>query len=480
MTDVRVDGIRYVPEGARQSGSIGIGITTKDRRETFNATYAEIERLAPPGARIVVVDDASKEPLDSADFRFDSTAGIARAKNKCLELLAECDHIFLFDDDCYPVRDDWWQPYVESPEPHLMWFFLKPQGEIGGPEVTELYRDSKHVAYHATRGCVLYVERHVLDVVGGMDPGFGQWGWEHASWSDRIHSAGLTTWRYAAPVGVEDAFVSLDQRKQVESTATAEARKHSETDGYALRMASRHDPRYIEFRETRHIVMTSLLTKHKDPQRGSVLKADVSALAALHKSLGGENLVVLHTSMDNPSLENTEFVQVEQSINPYFERHLQSYQYLRAHPEVDYVWCVDGTDVQMLRNPFDEMERDTLYLGYEPKTLRDKWMLANHPDATLQGFMQDNPNLPLLNAGLIGGPRKLVMRFLHEIVKFYFDDHIDWLMGWETRRVGVGDMAALNYIARTKFSNYISSGPHVCTIFKGEEKDNKTAWWKHK
>src|SRR5690606_41238265 len=60
-----------------------------------------------------------------------------------------------------------------------------------------LYQDEHHVAYHATRGCMLYVTREVVQDVGGLDPEFGQWGWEHVSWSDRIHNRGWTTWRYA-------------------------------------------------------------------------------------------------------------------------------------------------------------------------------------------------------------------------------------------------------------------------------------------
>ena len=481
MPELFLDGVRYIPE-VDAMHRIGIAITTKDRREAFEISYKEIQRWAPPGARIVVVDDASKTPVENADFRFESTAGIARAKNKCLELLYNegCEHIFLFDDDAYPTREGWWKPYVDSPEPHLMWFYLKPDGEIGGPEVTEIYRDSQHVAYHATRGCVLYVEKRVLDVVGGMDPGFGQWGWEHASWSDRIHSAGLTTWRYAAPVGVEDAIYSMDQHKEVTSTASAKAREFSQDAGNRLRMESRHSSGYIEFRELKDVVLTTLLTSQSDPQRGVPMKADVNLLSALTKSLKGVDFRVLHTSLESPPLSGMSLVKVEQSINPYFERHVQAYRYLRDHPEIGRVWCVDGTDVVMLRNPFDEMEPDTLYLGYEPTTLRDEWMVKNHPDSTLQEFMSANPNLPLLNAGLIGGDRELVMKFLHSIIKFFFDDKIDWIMGWETKQVGVGDMATLNYVARTQFADKISAGPHVCTVFKAEEKGNSTAWWKHK
>src|SRR5690606_40260534 len=99
------------------------------------------------------------------------------------------------------------------------------------------------------------------------------------------------------------------------------------------------------------------------------------------------------------------------------------YRWLRAHPEVGRVWFTDGTDVEMLRDPFPEMEPGKLYVGSEPKTLRDEWMVRHHPDRTLQKFMRDNANLPLLNAGLLGGDRDLVLRFCQRMGKLWFDDH---------------------------------------------------------
>ena len=74
---------------------IGIGITTHNRYETFSKTLVEIKRYAPKDAKIVVVDDASDIPVPEATFRFDTNVGIAAGKNKCMELLDECDHLFL-------------------------------------------------------------------------------------------------------------------------------------------------------------------------------------------------------------------------------------------------------------------------------------------------------------------------------------------------------------------------------------------------
>lgn len=478
---VYVNGDRYVRAGA-EPPSIGVGITTHDRRDTAEMCIAHWREVLPDNAVLVIVDDGSKVPFEGADHRFDKAVGVARAKNKCLELLHArgCQHLFLADDDIYPTDFDWWRPYVESREPHLMWIFDRPVGQ-SKRQVEILFSDDEIVAYHATRGCLIYVESRVLEKVGGMDPDFGFWGWEHQSWSDRIHSAGLTTARYMDVVNSSGLFYSLDQAGEVESTATDEARRYSEGPGLELRMQSRHSSRYIEYRELSHAVLTCLITDHPDPQRSRRMTNDSSMVEGLRSSVASvdpdSRLVVFHTG--NLSVKGAEMVPVKQQINVYFERWLHYFRWLRDHPEVDLVWCVDATDVQIIRDPFPEMQRGHLYFGWEPKTLRDEWLLAQHPDKTLQEWMRSHPNLPLLNMGVVGGERDLVMAFAQRLISFYFDDHIDFILGWETRRVGVGDMAAGNWVARHYFSDVLDSGPHVTNVFKSE-KVSPTAWWKHR
>src|SRR5690625_6708761 len=131
---------------------------------------------------------------------------------------------------------------------------------------------------------MIYVTRDVLDTVGGYDPAFGKWGWEHMSWSDRIHAAGFTTWRYADVKDSDKLIYSMDQFGESKSTATDEAKRFSEGPGLELRMASRHSGHYVEFRELEDVVITTLLTGKRDPQRSEAMKADPSLLKALHDS----------------------------------------------------------------------------------------------------------------------------------------------------------------------------------------------------
>ena len=485
---VSIDGVEYAPVGKGGGPRVGVAVTTHNRPEVLARTLDHI-MARTPGAVVVVVDDGSKVPVTVPDgvvlVRHEKARGIAGAKNACLAaLMAEgVDHLFLFDDDAWPVVDDWWRPYVESPEPHLMAMFDRPKG-VTKRQIEILYDDGVHEAYHATRGHMLYVERRVVEAVGGMNPAFGAYGWEHVSWSDRIHSAGFTTGRYMGIKGAGDDIYSMDREGEIQSTATDEARRFSTGPGLELRMQSRHSTEYIEYRDLRNVVMTSLLTAQSDPQRGRPMQASASMLKVLHDSLKHDGeFIVAHTGIaDGDTLDKASMVEVVQHINPYFQRWINYFQWLRGNPDVGFVWCVDGTDVTMTRDPFPEMESGVLYMGYEAKTLRDEWMMAHHPDKTLQDFMTANANTPLLNMGVVGGDRATVMEFAQRVIKFYFDDHNDWIMGWETKRAfdGVsGDMATGNYVARKFFADRVSSGPHVTNAFKSKL-GVECAWWAHK
>src|SRR5690625_1203476 len=215
MPDVVINGVTYAPAGSNVN--IGVAVTTRNRHKVLADTLDHI-RKHTPGAPVFVVDDASDKPVEEADYRFSENVGIARAKNKALQLLwdAGVEHMFLFDDDAYPLVDGWWKPYADSPEPHLMAIYDKPKG-TSKTQVEVLYEDDLHVAYHATCGYMLYAHRSVLERVGGMNPEFGKWGWEHQSWSDRIHAAGLTTYRYADVKGSSELIRSMSEPGEVTS-----------------------------------------------------------------------------------------------------------------------------------------------------------------------------------------------------------------------------------------------------------------------
>jgi hypothetical protein len=101
------------------------------------------------------------------------------------------------------------------------------------------------------------------------------------------------------------------------------------------------------------------------------MAADVALLETLRASLRTHcrHLVVFHDELEVVDDEHTTFARVTTEAQPYFQRWISALQWLRAHPAVRWVWCVDGTDVEMLHDPFPHMQPGRLVYGPQINTV---------------------------------------------------------------------------------------------------------------
>jgi len=461
---------------------------------------------------LVIVDDASDTPFQGVlteeemsfvdrIYMFNKNMGIAVAKNKCLELLNGCDHIFLLDDDTWPVCKNWWQPYVYSPEPHLMYIFkdfatpVKLNDTIVLTEFTTPHQqtnnpDIDHVAYSHARGVMLYFHNDCLQKVGGFDPIFGRWGFEHADLSDRIYEAGLTRYRYMDIKDSNKLFYCLDEHQQVTSTTWAEERQKWIARNKQIYLSRKGLEIYCPYQSDKdNMVITTFFTGVPDPQRaGEKWEYDYSKVEALVYSTekNGCELTILHDGcIQDKCLWVHPFVnaiEVKSSITPYFQRWISIRDFLiERRGGLNKVFCVDATDVEMIRNPFGDMEYGKIYTGDENALTNCQWMVTHHKNPILRQFMYGNGGMPqqLLNAGLLGGEVNLIIDFLTELIDFYHFCQVEKHYKG-TEDTGMTDMAAFNYIAYTKFDKRIIHGPQVNTEFKKYDRENTTAFFRHK
>jgi glycosyltransferase involved in cell wall biosynthesis len=457
---------------------IGIGVTEHNRPEIFAEFLENIKKFMPPDTKLVIVDDASTEPVKGATFRFETNVGIARAKNKCLELLQDCEHIFLFDSDCWPKVADWYKPYVEGEEPHYCYIF-KDFIDMKLNDCEEMYRDSKLVAYTHARGCMLYLHNSVLDVVGGMDVNYKRWGYEHVDYSNRIYNAGLTMFRYQDVPNSFDLIHSEDEHRKVASTVSMQERQPYLQEMKSYFEKSFTSDKYCPFTEgtkstgTEDIVLTCYFTSHVDTQRDITWEPDIEACMALINSLGDQKVVLLNDCFDETTKvpKNVELVRVETPITPYFQRWISEYQYLKAHPEIRRVFLTDSTDVEMINNPFNHMQSGKLYVGTEVLYVNTPWMVNNHRTPLLVQFYKRNPRTILLNCGLVGGDRADVMELLRLMNALYVS---------EKGNLGKTEMGGFNYICRTYLQSKLVVGNHIHTRFKAFDRVSKKPWWRHK
>lgn len=483
---VTIDGVRYVPAGC-STARIGIAISTHNRPAVISRAIEQHLKHLPAGALVVVVDDGSQPAAVVPDGlqlrRFDVSRGIVATKNASLSALVDagCEHLFLFDDDAWPIVDGWHVPYVESPEPHLAYQFLDLAGDRKLRDISVLYRDERHVAYTGQRGVMLYYHRRAIERVGGFDPVYGRGMYEHSDLATRIHNAGLTTWAFADVVDSEQLIYSLDEHEAVERSVPRPDR-----DELVSRNVTIHNSRrdsgytgYAEFRDQHDVVITTLLTSEPDPQRKERLKPDAGMLKAWASSVHGASAVVLADELTTVP-EGAQLVTVPAvAMNVYFRRWLHIWQYLREHPEYRFVWCTDGTDVQMLREPWALMSPEHIYVGSEPKTYADPWAASNHPESIYQQFIEAHRNNVMLNAGLLGGTREDVMAIAHGIIRLYYLTESNRFWKKEQAAAAVGDMLAFGIVAH-RFSERLVTGPQVHTVFKTNGIGKEYAWWMHK
>lgn len=484
---VIIDGVHYEPANKQAFSRIGIAISTHQRPEVLARAISQHLKHLPPGALVVVVDDGSNPAAAVPDgiqlFRHEESRGIVATKNASLEALisAGCEHLFLWDDDAWPIADGWHLPYIASPEPHLAYQFLDLAGPRKLQDLAVLHADDEHVAYTGQRGVMLYYHRSAIEQVGGFDPVYGRGMYEHSDLALRIHNAGLTTWAYADVVGSASLIHSLDEHEAVE-------RSVPKPDRLALveRNVKVHNDRrdagftgYVEYRQRHDVVITTLLTTQLDPQRGSKMPASSDMLARWAGSLQQCRRIALVDELQDAPLD-VELCRVpDVKMNVYFRRWLHIWQHLRDHPEYRFVWCTDGTDVEMLRAPWAEMEPGKVYVGSEPKTYADVWASDKHPERIYQGFLAMHRNDVMLNAGLLGGQREDVMAFTHAIVRLFYriESYRFWKM--EKASAAVGDMIAFGIVAKT-FGDRVITGPRVHTVFRTDGIGREYAWWKHK
>lgn len=225
---------------------IGIGITTRNRQDILQKSLKNFALYTPREINIVIVDDASTSPVSQASFTFQKRAGIAAAKNKCLALLnnKNCEEFFLFDDDCYPISDNWFYPYIENKEPHFSYNFIN---KYFNQNLT-IFNDYSIKAFSHSTGAMLYCNKIVLEKVGGMDSvHFKNIGWEHIDWSNRIFAAGLTSYRFMDIQNSNQYIYCLDEDKKCQSSISWEERIQFDAINKSICENQKNNPIFYDF-----------------------------------------------------------------------------------------------------------------------------------------------------------------------------------------------------------------------------------------
>lgn len=455
---------------------IGIGITTFNRKEVLSKALENHKKYLPEGARLVVVDDASTYPVAS-DYRFNQNVGIATAKNKCLELLEGCEHIFLFDDDTWPIVKDWHLPYIDSGIKHLSFTFPSlASGRKNGRKFLNSVNGLSE--YGSPCGCMLYIHRDVVNKIGGFDMDYPKWGMEHVDYSNRTYNARLTPSKYLDISNSLELFYSLDHQQETTGTVHGSIKRQTIPNNRLRFKNNRGSKEYIPYKNsTKGIILASYFNSVDDPQRGIRWKADIEPLCALIESCEANNLDyrIFHDCLD---IEGKNFVKVkpQSEYAPSVFRWFVYNEWLSKN-KVDNVFMVDSTDVEVLKNPFLSLNPNKLYVGNEYNNrVNNSWMRKNQEIhlkslSDYRSIISQNAREILLNCGIVGGSYEIVMEYIGYRVYLHELHTKDLLKST--------DMAIFNYLIWKYFKGRTTSGVKVNTRFKVNEY-NEVSFFKHK
>ena len=159
---------------------IGIGVTTYNRPECLKECLEYINKHT-------FMDNVTLYIATDTDG---DRRGVAYRKNECLRALKDCDYIFLFDDDCFPIKDGWIENWAcRSYDNGMRTHFLYMDDKIH--KLLFKYNSefpSDYSCYTMCGGCFMAMSKKDIQMVGAFNEKFELYGFEHAEWSLRVEN----------------------------------------------------------------------------------------------------------------------------------------------------------------------------------------------------------------------------------------------------------------------------------------------------
>ena len=398
--------------------------------------------------------------------------GIAYSKNKCLEALmdAGCDYLFLFDDDCYPVIVGWENVFIDSGLNHAALTFTKlANGKSNGNVIRKTQNGIDQFINPC--GIMLFFKRHTIDIIGGNDVRYSQWGHEHVGFSSRIFNAGLTPAPFICPVGAMEYFYSLDQQQFGAGTYTIPEQQKMAKIGAPIYAEEKQSIDWKPYKK-QDFVLSSYFTRNIDVQRRKFAPASPSAFKAWEDSIIelGMTGIMFNDCFKNISNKNLKYVRAicPRNVDLYNFRHSVYLDWLKRNRQyVENVYMTDCTDVEFYQIP--PIEKGFIYVGSENETCDLNWLKGIYTKFTKkkQYPIEQLSGKVLLNCGIIYG---------------HVDDIIDFLERMVTimKSEPFIDMFALNWVGHMEIPHKIKTGYPIHTEFRKEQGKESGAYIRHK
>jgi len=205
-----------------------VGVATYRRAaRTLPVWIERMSIVAPPakvGALMVACDGehALETALPLARHGFGvvgrkERVGVATNKSRIFRFFLEnkaYSHLFLFEDDCWPIKEGWMDFYLDHHERgQTECLLFLPPGMYGALAYSKLLPAGAALnGYTQDGGMLLSLTRKAIETCGGFHKAFkaALYGGEHSELVRRLTRNALMPWTYLAPRGCEAYFDGWD------------------------------------------------------------------------------------------------------------------------------------------------------------------------------------------------------------------------------------------------------------------------------
>ena len=189
--------------------SIGIGVISHLRSKHLEYFLESIKKYSLPDYKLSIYIDTPRR-------------GVSFGKNTNLRELKDCDYVFLFDSDCFPIQKGWENYFINSSieceQQHFQMLIESSSNRLLAIASDLDKKDFTAVnVFENTNGCMMFMTKKCIEKVGGYNIDFGLYGFEHADYSNRIHKAELTPLgKYTCPNEANKFIFALDLEAETE------------------------------------------------------------------------------------------------------------------------------------------------------------------------------------------------------------------------------------------------------------------------
>lgn len=230
-----------------------------------------------------------------------------------------------------------------------------------------------------------------------------------------------------------------------------------------------------------NLILTTYFTSCLIPgSKKKYISDNFSSIERFYKSIQKHNLecIIFHDNYSNEFIDKYQtdkilFYRVNTPIRNAIDSRWSIYEeYLKNDKNIKYLFCLDITDIEVIKNPFKDIKRDKIYCGSEPSINgTNDWMIDRYNQIKDYISYDNYKNNQVLNAGIVGGEKTIIQNLITQMSRY-----LDKTM---TPEISI-DMNIFNHVIYSNFVDKFITGHKIHSRWRKYERWNTWSLFRHK